>query len=117
MNDGVISQKAPEQGILREVRDQCMGASRCHQWPLSQTEQSHKLRRYVLLIQQVFISILGLISKTSAISLSMNDFYHLRETEEGNGKCNFKGDSPYLRQCVQVHLCILAALPEAHGGK
>jgi len=51
------------------------------------------------------------------ISLGMNDFSYWRETEEYNGKYNIREAVPYIWQQVQVHVRVLAALPEVHGSK
>lgn len=42
VNDGVTSRKAPEQGVLKKVKDLGIRAGGCHQWPLLWTERSHK---------------------------------------------------------------------------
>ena len=57
------------------------------------------------------------MDKALTISLGMNDFSYWRETEEYRGKCNLGEAVLYVWQQVQVHLCVLAALPEAHGTK
>lgn len=57
------------------------------------------------------------MGKALTISLGMNDFSYWRETEEDHGKCHLGEAVPYTWQQVWVHLCVPAALQEAHGTK